>query len=338
MTEQEAIEMGRKANAANVGSFTDDEAAKEARRLKFEKWQKAINTPNGRDNLPDWNLKEWESLNKEFNSGAASGNKWADDKLKEAGIQSKIEGSKRAANVMSMNNKVADMETGTISKGPLSQDLSNTDEYVDKTNENAEGVVSSTSLKPEDGADGSAPSNAYDTSKIADSLKRTRGNYDSVEDYYKNSATNAWNELGKGDQRIMLFDQLGTMLRNNAQYKPKLYGAFGNVVDEGQAAGTEKSKLDNFLSENLKKGLERRNTRLNDSLETQLSQAGFEPKLEMSIRSLWENLKTNNRAKTHLINLMKDVDFMDALKAGAVGIAANGNIINQAAGTILGKL
>lgn len=335
MTQQEAIEMSRKSNAANVGGFTDEEAAKAARKTKFEQWYKAMNTPGGRENLPDYNPKEWEALNKEFNSGTTSGNKWADDKLQEAGIQSKVEGSKRAANVMSAGNKVADTETGTISKGPLSQDLSGTDEYVDKTNENA---GSSTNLKPEDGADGSAPANAYDTSKIADSLKKTRGNYDLVDDYYKNSATNAWNELGKGDQRIMLFDQLGTMLRNNAQYKPKLYGAFGNVVDEGQAAGTEKSKLDNFLSENLKKGLERRNTRLNDSLETQLSQAGFEPKLEMSIRSLWENLKTNNRAKTHLINLMKDVDFMDAMKAGAVSIAANGNIVDRAAGTILGKL
>ena len=128
------------------------------------------------------------------------------------------------------------------------------------------------------------------------------------------------------------------MLRNNAQYKPKLYGAFGNVVDEGQAAGTEKSKLDNFLSENLKKGLERRNTRLDDSLETQLSQAGFEPKLEMAIRSTWENLKANNRAKIHLINLMKDVNFMDAMKMGFVSIATNGSIIDKAAGTILGKL
>jgi hypothetical protein len=136
----------------------------------------------------------------------------------------------------------------------------------------------------------------------------------------------------------MLFDQLGTMLRNNAQYKPKLYGAFGNVVDEGQAAGTEKSKLDNFLSENLKKGLERRNTRLNDSLETQLSQAGFEPRLEMQIRSLWENLKTNNRAKVHLINLMKDVNFIDALKTGAITTAANGSIVDGATRTILGKL
>ena len=158
----------------------------------------------------------------------------------------------------------------------------------------------------------------FNPNKLREYLENTRSNYDAVNDYYKNSATNAWNELGKGDQRIMLFDQLGTMLRNNAQYKPKLYGAFGNVVDEGQAAGTEKSKLDNFLSENLKKGLERRNTRLNDSLNTQLEMAGFEPKLEMGIRQLWDSLKTNNRAKAHLIDVMKNVNFRDALKAGFV--------------------
>ena len=174
--------------------------------------------------------------------------------------------------------------------------------------------------------------------RFKDLIDRTKGNYDYLNDYYKNSATNAWNELGKGDQRIMLFDQLGTMLRNNAQYKPKLYGAFGNVVDEGQAAGTEKSKLDNFLSENLKKGLERRNARLDSSLEQQIQTANFPADIEMMLRRTWEGLKMNNRAKTHLISLMKDVNFMDALKTGAITTAANGSIVDGATHAILGKL
>lgn len=330
--EQEAMERARKSNAANVGEFSPEQAQKEARRQKFIQWQKRINDPN--DNREGIDLKEWKALNDEFNSGPSSGNSWAQKVLEEN--QSRVKGSERAGKVMAMGNKTVDPETGTISKGHLSQDITGTDEYVDQMNEQQSETP--TNLKAEDGADGSAPANAYNPDKIKESLGKTVDNYGAVEDYYKNSATNAWNELGKGDQRIMLFDQLGTMLRNNAQYKPKLYGAFGNVVDEGQAAGTEKSKLDNFLSENLKKGLERRNTRLNDSLETQLSQAGFEPKLEMAVRSAWENLKTNNRAKVHLINLMKDVDFMDAMKAGAVSIASNGSIIDRATGTILGKL
>lgn len=166
----------------------------------------------------------------------------------------------------------------------------------------------------------------------------TKGNYGYLDDYYKNSATNAWNELGKGDQRIMLYDQLGTMLRNNAKYKPRLYGAFGNVVSEGSDAGTEKSKLDNFLSENLSKGLERRNARLDNSLEQQMQIANFPAKVEMQLRSAWEGLKMNNRAKTHLISLLKDVDFLDALKAGAVSIAANGQIVDKASGALLGML
>lgn len=329
--EQEAMERARKSNAANVGEFSPEQAQKEARRQKFIQWQKRMNDPN--DNREGINNQEWLELTKEFNNGASSGNPWGDEVMKQPGNQSRVAGSMRAANAMAMGNKIADPETGTISKGPLSQDITGTDGYVDQMN-----AQQATNLKAEDGADGSAPANAYNPDKIKESLGKTVDNYGAVEDYYKNSATNAWNELGEGDQRILLYDQLRTMLRNNAQYKPKLYGAFGNVVDEGQAAGTEKSKLDSFLSENLKKGLERRNTRLSDSLETQLSQAGFEPKLEMAIRSAWENLKTNNRAKVHLINLMKDVDFMDAMKAGAVSIAANGQIVDRATGTILGKL
>lgn len=174
--------------------------------------------------------------------------------------------------------------------------------------------------------------------RFKDLIDRTKGNYDYLNDYYKNSATNAWNDLGKGDQRILLYDQLGTLLRNNAKYKPKLYGAFGNVVSEGQDAGDEKSKLDNFLSENLTKGLERRNSRLDNSLEQQMQIANFPEKLEMQLRQTWEGLKLNNRAKTHLISLLKDVDFMDALKAGAVSIAANGQIVDKASGAILGML
>lgn len=174
--------------------------------------------------------------------------------------------------------------------------------------------------------------------RFKDLINRTKGNYDYLNDYYKNSATNAWNELGKGDQKILLYDQLGTLLRNNAKYKPKLYGAFGNVVSEGQDSGDERSKLDNFLSENLSKGLERRNTRLDNSLEQQMQIANFPTDIEMQLRQTWEGLKMNNRAKTHLISLMKDVDFLDALKAGAVSIAANGQIIDKASGTILGKL
>ena len=169
-------------------------------------------------------------------------------------------------------------------------------------------------------------------------IDETKGNYDYLNDYYKNSATNAWNELGKGDQRIMLYDQLGTMLRNNAKYKPKLYGAFGNVVSEGSDAGNEKSKLDNFLSENLTKGLERRNARLDNSLEQQMKIANFPADVEMMLRQTWEGLKMNNRAKAHLISLMKDVDFMDALKTGAITTAASGKLVDGATHAVLGML
>jgi hypothetical protein len=46
----------------------------------------------------------------------------------------------------------------------------------------------------------------------------------------------------------------------------------------------------------------------------------------------------NNRAKTHLISLMKDVDFRDALKAGFITTAANGQIVDGATHAVLGKL
>lgn len=211
-----------------------------------------------------------------------------------------------------------------------------TDELIRNRNKQTTNLDTDT----EEGKGSSIAENAGNEAqnRFKDLIGRTKGNYDYLNDYYKNSATNAWNDLGKGDQRILLYDQLGTLLRNNAKYKPKLYGAFGNVVSEGQDAGDEKSKLDNFLSENLSKGLERRNTRLDNSLEQQMQIANFPEELEMQLRQTWEGLKMNNRAKTHLISLLKDVDFMDALKAGAISIAANGQIVDKASGAILGKL
>lgn len=327
MTEQEAKEMARKHNSENVGKPEEKKGfldkAKEAGKAALSKVGEAMKID------PDQQTRNAAAADMSFASPEVRSNVLNESDAGKALTEANATDISKGSGFEETNKALA-------GEGEFAKAAEATQHTADtKGNPNPE---TKTNLKAEDGADGSAPINAYNPDKIKESLGKTVDNYGAVEDYYKNSATNAWNELGKGDQRIMLFDQLGTMLRNNAQYKPKLYGAFGNVVDEGQAAGTEKSKLDNFLSENLKKGLERRNTRLNDSLETQLSQAGFEPKLEMAIRSTWENLKTNNRAKVHLINLMKDVDFMDAMKAGAVSIAANGSIIDRATGTILGKL
>jgi hypothetical protein len=66
--------------------------------------------------------------------------------------------------------------------------------------------------------------------------------------------------------------------------------------------------------------------------------ANFPADVEMMLRQTWEGLKMNNRAKTHLISLLKDVDFLDALKAGFITTAANGQIADGATHAVLGML
>ncbi len=327
MTEQEAKEMARKHNAENVGKPEEKKGildkVKSGLSKVGEAMKQGIDQQARNAASADYSFASPEArsnVENESDAGKALIEANATDIVNGSGFEETnkaLKGEGEFAKAAEATQHTAD------AKGNTNPETKTT---LDEATE--EGKGSSISETAGNGAQ----------DRFKDLIDRTKGNYDYLNDYYKNSATNAWNELGKGDQRILLYDQLGTLLRNNAKYKPKLYGAFGNVVSEGQDAGDEKSKLDNFLSENLTKGLERRNTRLDNSLEQQMQIANFPEKLEMQLRQTWEGLKLNNRAKTHLISLLKDVDFMDALKAGAVSIAANGQIVDKASGAILGML
>lgn len=338
MTEQEAKEMSRKHNSENVGKPEEKKGifdkvtdignkAKDAGKALLSKAADAMKID------PDQQTRNAAAADMSFASPEVRSNVLNESEAGKALTEANATDIANGSGFEETNKALA-------GEGDFAKAAEATQHTADsKGNTNPE-TKTTLDEATEEGKGSSIAENAGNEAqnRFKDLIDRTKGNYDYLNDYYKNSATNAWNELGKGDQRILLYDQLGTLLRNNAKYKPKLYGAFGNVVSEGQDAGDEKSKLDNFLSENLTKGLERRNSRLDNSLEQQMQIANFPEKLEMQLRQTWEGLKLNNRAKTHLISLLKDVDFMDALKAGAVSIAANGQIVDKASGAILGML
>lgn len=327
MTEQEAKEMARKHNAENVGKPEEKKGIIDKVKSGLSKVGEAMK----------------QGIDQQTRNAASADYSYASPEAR-SNVENESEAGKALteANATDIANGSGFEETNKAlaGEGEFGKAAEATQHTADaQGNPNPE-TKTTLNEETEEGKGSSIAEAAGNgaQNRFKDLIDRTKGNYDYLDDYYKNSATNAWNDLGKGDQRILLYDQLRTMLRNNAKYKPKLYGAFGNVVSEGQDAGDEKSKLDNFLSENLSKGLERRNSRLDNSLEQQMQIANFPEKLEMQLRQTWEGLKLNNRAKTHLISLLKDVDFMDALKAGAVSIAANGQIVDKASGAILGML
>lgn len=327
MTEQEAKEMARKHNAENVGKPEEKKGILDKVKSGLNRVGEAMK----------------QGIDQQARNAASADYAYASPEVR-SNVENESEAGKALteANATDMVNGTGFEETNKALKGEgefgkAAKATQHTADAQGNTNPETKTALNEATEESKGSSIAEQAGNGAQN-RFKDLIDRTKGNYDYLDDYYKNSATNAWNELGKGDQRILLYDQLGTLLRNNAKYKPKLYGAFGNVVSEGSDAGNEKSKLDNFLSENLTKGLERRNTRLDNSLEQQMQIANFPPKLEMQLRSTWEGLKMNNRAKTHLISLLKDVDFMDALKAGAVSIAANGQIVDKASGAILGML
>lgn len=135
-------------------------------------------------------------------------------------------------------------------------------------------------------------------------------NYDNIEDYYRNSMSDAWDSLDNKDKRILLLDQLGTTLKNMSKYRLPMYSAYGKSY-EGRDMGDEKSMLQNMMQTSLQKGLERRNSRLDNQLNQQLKIANFPSDLYMRL----ENAKIDNKTKVDLIHRLKDVKYADAFKA-----------------------
>lgn len=172
------------------------------------------------------------------------------------------------------------------------------------------------------------------TQAIQDALK---DRYGAIEDYYSGSMSDAWKSLNPTDKKILLLDQLGTTLKNVSKARLPMYSAYGRNY-EGEGFGDEKSMLQKTMEDSLQKGLDRRNARLDSQMQKQLQVANFPADLEMQLTGMWESGKMSNRQKVHLIKMMSNVNFVDALKAGAVSIAANGGIIDKASGALLGRL
>lgn len=300
---------------ADTKKTLDEKHARLNDRNYYEKLKADIN--EGRHaNWTDLEKEEWPIVNANFNGPTNSAMQKQADSL---------------SSQMPLVPTSADVQaaTGATPEEQVAHSQETSGLLKDNTRTNVSGAVN-------EGATAAAQAgNAMDerTQAIQDMLKNR---YDAVEDYYSGSMSDAWKNLSPQDKKILLFDQLGTTLKNASKARLPMYSAYGKSY-EGQGMGDEKSMLQDMLSTSLQKGLERRNTRLDNQMQKQLQIANFPADLEMQLTQTWEGLKTNNRAKAHLIQLMSDVNFIDALKAGAVSIAANGSIYSSA-GALLGKL
>ena len=73
---------------------------------------------------------------------------------------------------------------------------------------------------------------------------------------------------GTGTNKYLLADMLFTALKNAAGYRPSHRTAYGQSYD-GQAGGAEKSLAQKLAEENFKRGLERRNARMDKQAQTE---------------------------------------------------------------------
>lgn len=73
---------------------------------------------------------------------------------------------------------------------------------------------------------------------------------------------------GTGTNKYLLADMLFTALKNAAGYRPSHRTAYGQSYD-GQAGGAEKPLAQKMAEENFKRGLERRNARMDKQAQTE---------------------------------------------------------------------
>ena len=296
-----------------AAAYQGERATRRSDRNWYEEMKNRLNTPN-HEPLSKDEQEDWLIANKAFNGPTNSAMQQYSDSLKSQMPLNPT--SEEVEKITGITPEQQVEEAKKTSFGSKTGDLS--------------GVIN-------EGASASETAgNRADerTQAIQDMLKNR---YGAVEDYYSGSMSDAWKNLSDTDKKILLFDQLGTTLKNMSKARLPMYSAYGKSY-EGQGMGEEKSMLQNMLDTSLQKGLERRNTRLDGQMKKQLEVANFPADLEMNLTQMWESGKLSNRQKAHLIDVMKNVDFMDALKAGAVSIAANGSIVNAATGTVLGHL
>lgn len=194
------------------------------------------------------------------------------------------------------------------SQMPLNPTL---DEIQEKTGLTPEQIVEKSSVNSKgDPAETTANYNNYKVDSKATDLEAQKQRWNPVEDYFSGSMSDTWRNLSDTDKKILLFDQIGTVLKNASKARLPMYSAYGKDY-EGKEMGDEKSMLQNMLSDSLKAGLDRRNSRLKSQLAQQLKIANF----PADIAQRFEVEKLPNRVAIDLIDKMKNVKYLDALKA-----------------------
>lgn len=194
------------------------------------------------------------------------------------------------------------------SQMPLNPTL---DEIKEKAGLTPEQVVEKSSVNDKgDPAETTANYNNYKIDNKATDLEAQKQRWNPVEDYFSGSMSDTWRNLSDTDKKILLFDQIGTVLKNASKARLPMYSAYGKDY-EGKEMGDEKSMLQNMMSDSLKAGLDRRNSRLKSQIAQQLKIANF----PTDIAQRFEEAKIPNRVAIDLIDKMKDVRYLDALKA-----------------------
>lgn len=166
----------------------------------------------------------------------------------------------------------------------------------------------------------------FDTKGYLNNLK---DKYSGIEDYYKNSVSDTFNNMGDADKKLLIFDAIGTLAKNMSKYRLPMYSAYGKSY-EGQEMGDEKSNLQKGLEAAYQSGLERRNKRLDTQLDQQLKVANFPSDLQMAVQSKLASGRVDNRTKMELLDILGDMSLSHAAKISLVQGILNTNPVQTA--------
>lgn len=241
----------------------------------------------------------YEAMKEDINSGRHAN--WTSEQKQDWLDLNRIHNS---APTMAQQNQAEQLS----SQMPLNPTL---EDIKEKAGLTPEQVVEKSSVNSKDDPEKTTANyNGYKIDNKATDLEAQKQRWNPVEDYFSGSMSDTWRNLSDTDKKILLFDQIGTVLKNASKARLPMYSAYGKDY-EGKEMGDEKSMLQNMLSDSLKAGLDRRNSRLKSQVAQQLKIANF----PTDIAQRFETEKIPNRVAIDLIGKMKDVRYLDALKA-----------------------
>lgn len=174
--------------------------------------------------------------------------------------------------------------------------------------------------------DVSGAGDIFDTKSYLNNLK---DKYSGIEDYYKNSVSDTFNNMGDADKKLLIFDAIGTLAKNISKYRLPMYSAYGKSY-EGQEMGDEKSNLQKGLEAAYQSGLERRNKRLDTQLDQQLKVANFPSDLQIAVQSKLASGRVDNKTKMELLDILGDMSLSHAAKISLVQGILNTNPVQTA--------